>query len=175
MTANNEMRNRFLLHLGIFILSVGVLGAGILFFRWLIEKRVAEAVALRTEIQTTTKNFDALARLNGDRDKAKTYEATLQQLFPEKDQVLLFRNELKEIATARGLTSTIDITGEKLRTGSEPGKVGFVMTLTGSFENITAFVDDVFQKRYFVVFQSFGFVRQEGGYKATVNGEIFTR
>jgi len=175
MKDSKELRNKLLLHIGGFTLVVAVLGAGLVFLKNEIEKKVLDTVQLRGENTKNSRGIETLASLQEDQARARAYESALYRVFPEKSSVVSFIRELEDLATTHAIEASISITSEANRTDAEPGKVGVSMTVNGSLENITAYLDDINKKKYFVSFQSFNFVRQEDSYKATITGNIFNR
>ncbi|MBI4094074.1 hypothetical protein HY417_03870 [Candidatus Kaiserbacteria bacterium] len=175
MTAEQELRNKFLIHIGLFVAVVGVLGGATWILRGVIHERAETAVRLREQLRSTAENLRSFTQLKEAQQQAQRYEALIQRAFPERDEVLSFSKTFTAIAASHDLTSTFSIVSETKPTGSEPGRAGFTLTLTGPFDGITGFLDEVARNGYFVAFRSITVVSGEGGYKATLGGDILIR
>jgi len=176
MSKTNRNESRLILHTSILLIVFIVFGIAMYFIRFEIEKLSREANETQNRIQADRKNTAALSELKKDEATARSMEANLLTRLPDKGGSVNFRASLVDLAQEKGVIATIKaVEPEVPRTGGNLGSIGIAATLTGSYDGIVAFFNDVYTKKYFVHFQSIDIVRQEDGYRANVNGTMFLK
>ncbi|MBI4119835.1 MAG: hypothetical protein HY456_03255 [Parcubacteria group bacterium] len=172
----DEFRNKFLLHLGIALASVGLLAVIALLFGAVIQRRVDGTIGLRNQFFNLSNNLQSLVLLRGESQQSGEYEKKFAAALPDRSQIFNFPRVMATLARQYNLTFTTSLTGEKVSTQIEPGAVVFTMSLNGDWTAIMNFLDALDDSEYIIELSSFNLTHQEGSkFKAQIDGSVFTR
>jgi Tfp pilus assembly protein PilO len=171
---NNFYKN--LLKHNIFYLA-GILAlAALLFFIYTnIQDMVSKISQERTTLISKSNALSSLASLQGDFEKAKPYLSLLENILPQRDQLLIFSNELEGMAKQNSLDFGFTYGEEKPSTEFMPGSLAFKISLTGSYDGITNFLKSLETERYFIDIASVDESKKGDDFSAVINGKVFVR
>ncbi len=166
----NLFKRNIFYFLGVIIL------VGLLFFLKTNMENSVLSISQKHNILTTRYNsLRSLASLRSEFEKAKPYFSLLENILPPRDQLLVFSNELENLAKKSGLEFGFTFGEEKSASGKEPGYISFRLTLAGSYEGFASFLKSVESSRYFVNFSNVDIAKKGDGFSAILNGKVFFR
>lgn len=113
-----------------------------------------------------------LGELSKEEKTADNYISPLKNALPGKNQLFTLQSEIKQIASADGVTADIKFIGEE--EGGGVGKANFSLEIYGDYNKIIAFIKDLENSRYFIKFGNFEINTQSGtSYQAKITGKVF--
>lgn len=118
-----------------------------------------------------------LASLKEEAPQAATYQAAIDQLFPNSDGLIGFGDRIQALATADQVLANSSFQGNPTTpTDMVPGRSNISLEVDGSLNGITAFLKDLESTPGFLVsIPSFDLVANGGSYRLTAPGTIFFR
>ena len=140
-----------------------------------MESLVAKISLQHSTLATRSSSLLSLATLRGDLTKANPYFSFLENILPPRDQILTFESELKNIAKKNNLEFNFSFGEESNSSIKDPGQISFRAIVTGSYENISSFLNSIETSRYFIDPSNVDLVKKSSGFSATVNGKVFFR
>lgn len=117
-----------------------------------INKSELSIAASKEKLALRAKTIELLSSSNNDLQKAEPLLENLKTVLPTHDQLFSFKDELTKSAKSYSVTIGVDFPkgGEVPSTATEPGTVKFDMFLSGSYENLIAFLKTFEKHRYFI-------------------------
>jgi hypothetical protein len=167
------------------IISFGIiLGSALvaaLALNWLsgsIAESSQKIVQDRSLIDQQNGALSALATLKAQAPQAAKYEVAMNKLLPTQDGLISFGQWLTAFATEHGVTATFFFQGTPVPpAGTTVGTAPFALTISGSLNGITTFLNDANTKATGFPFEinSFDMTNTNGSYQFSGHGNIFFR
>ncbi len=141
-----------------------------------IKKQADYISTTRSELNLRLKEVNELARLREEANLAAPKTVILGELFLKRDELFVFPNVLRPIASDNGLGFSFNFRSEEPGEGDEPGRATFVSVVQGQFVGVRQFIEALEGLDYLANLTSFDIIAEGSGrYAATLNGEIFFR
>ncbi len=132
----------------------------------------ASITKARTERTENLKIKNNLEELVKEEKIADNYFSPLKNALPQKNELFVFQNEIRQIASSQGLTADLRFIGEE--EGGSVGKASFNLEVYGDYNRIMTFIKDLESSRYFINFGNFEINTQSGtSYQAKISGKVF--
>lgn len=171
-----DFKKKLGIELGITLVLVAGLVAGILFFASRLSASAEEIRGVRAELALRSKSLNAVAALRSEYDmKAKDRLIKLLSLVPVKDQLINLTKEFQILSSKDNLQSTFTFVGETPATDVGLGKVSFRLSTEGDFETLTKFITTLQNFHYLSSFDSFSLLRGTENSVLGTHGSIFFR
>jgi hypothetical protein len=132
----------------------------------------------RSLINEQADSLDVLSALKNASPQAAAYKAAMDQLLPTQDGLIGFSQWISGVAAANQVVANASFQGGIAQpVGSAPGQAKFSLEVTGSLNNIAAFLQDAESKApgFILSIDSFNLVDQNGTYQLTGQGALFFR
>jgi len=168
-----EFKKRLMTTIIIFLVISAVLGGILIFAASDINKRTEDIVQTRKDLLFHLQLTETLASLRKDSQKAQSYAYEATNILPSRDQLINFPRDLSMIARQNEIELNVGLGNEGVSDGNLT-QTNFNMTSQGSLDNLIAFLKSVEISNYFVNLNSIDLIRQEGTFKAVVNGAVFS-
>ncbi len=156
--------------------SVMAFGAGFYFLSKSVGIQAEKIVTAQTFIAKDSAALAAFAELKKNAAEAALYQNAMEKVLVPKEQLLDFPRWLDGIARTRqvGLVFSF-VGGESLPQAETPGFIGFSADITGTFDNLTAFIKDIEfnSARFLANFDGFDLTRSESNYRLVSQGKVF--
>lgn len=165
------------------LMAIGIALAGAAAFAVLtalvqndIEKRAERIIEARNEFAARTKAIELLAALNEQSAQSFTYTSFLENILPERDQLIRFPADLESIGRSHNVDFKAKFGNEEKGEALRPGAVSFQASAQGTFDDFTAFLASLKKSRYFIDFESFALSGKTGNaFSITMSGRVFFR
>lgn len=165
----SDFKKHLILEGGILLAIVAVLGGGILYLYFSINKDLAAIASVRKEINLRKQGYDDLIQLRKESSAASTIIPQLQAELPSKDKLFDFSKTLEQMAKSRGLQFGFSFGSEVPVGVSGPSFVPFQITTGGDLRTIEAFLEDIEQSHYLVTITEVDL----GSANTRINGRVF--
>jgi len=136
-----------------------------------INKKAVAAKANRQNLADRSEELSLYAKLQSQATEAESYTSVLDNVLPSKDQLIDFQKNMEILATQSKVGFGFTFGNETPSTDTEPGRMGFSMTSSGSLGDIMNFIKSMGDSRFMIDFKSFDFA----GSSITINGEVLFR
>lgn len=163
---------------GIIFGVVVLVSIGVYFLSGDLTAQADRIVADKTLIARQTAVLGILAKLKSDAPVAKQYTAAMQKLLPIHDDLIGFSGWLTATAKGKNVSAAFSFRGDNTpATPATPGTDGFTMNLEGSATDLAAFLDylETNSPAYLLAIDSFDLGSTGSGYRATLQGRLFSR
>lgn len=170
-----EFKKQLLLKLGIGLAVVLILATLMFLLSFDISRRVRQIQNQRSEMVFRTQTIDALASLKSDFAKAKPYFSFLENILPQKDQLITFSKDLETLARQNKIDLGFSFGSEAPSSETEPGSLSFTLTAAGTFSDLLGFFKDINKSRYFVNFISIDLNKRDTVYTGNLSGRVFSQ
>lgn len=128
----------------------------------------------RVTLSSASENLSLLLK---DWDQAKLYRDDVNNLVPDKDSLVALSRDFQSLASSRDVSLTFSFGKEQNPSGAGSlGSIEFTSTLTGSANNVLAFLEAVEQEYYSMRIDNLDFSRNTGSggdTKVFMKGIIF--
>ena len=169
-----NFRKRLLIIVGV-PLGVSLVLTIILFFIGLdINKRVAQINQLRTDLLFRTQLAETLAALRKDSQQAQNYITELENILPNRDQLVSFPRDLSNIAKSNKIDLNSSLGQESPGSIKNLRQTEFTMTGQGSFDDLINFMKFLETARYFINLKTLDFTRQDPNFRILITGGVFS-
>jgi len=167
---------RMILQLGIAFGAIFLLLTSIIILNMKANRQVASIIDQKKQIALRNRTIELLAGGNSDLKRAEPLLANLQGVLPQKDQLIGFSRELKNIAKEMNLEIGFSFGSEQASTEKEPGSVNFSLSVTGAYNAVNAFLEKLETHPYLIRIDGVALSYQLGTrYNLTTNGVIYTK
>jgi len=160
----------------IFIIVVGALIGGLLFFRMRIAAATDQIFKVNqqlTERTIATQTFSLLKTQFSK--KGQSYLNIMHNVVPLKDQLIDLRQEFQFLASKEGLSYSFAFAGEESAGSAYLGVVKFTLNLQGDLDKLFRFVKSLQSFRYLITLDGFTINRQGNQIQMTIKGQVFFR
>lgn len=161
------------------LLSLSALVVLFLLTLWLgsdISARSASVLSGRKDLVQKSEALRSLAALKLDSERAKTYSSVLQNILPMRDQLIGFPKDLEGIARKNKVDFGFSFGTENPSKDSQPGSLGFAITLGGKYADILSFIREVESSRYIIEWMELDIAVSSGdSFKGSASGRVFSR
>lgn len=165
----------------LFLIASGIAGcllAGLLAYLYFdIVDRSRNIINVKGDLRSRLIAINSLSLIRQEYETVKSYLPQVDKLLPSQDDLLNFPNDVGALAKNHGAEAAISF-----RSNPSPGTssstlqpTNFFLTAQGPLDGIFATLNDLNAGRYIVKFVSFDFIRQGDGFRATLNGRVFSR
>ena len=163
----DKFKNRAALQIAMAAGLVAVI-AVVLFIIGADTKSVAdEVIFAKGEIDIQRRQADELARLRGESEKAKPKFAILEEIFPSRDDLFSFPDEISDLAGENGVTARLTFDSE------DDGSIGYKLAVQGSYEGINGFIKAIEDNIPFMSMTSVDVILSGDVYNAEISGRVF--
>lgn len=166
-----------LLNIGIIVVSL--VGFALVLY-WISGKIQAQAKAIadaRSELLLASRSSELLAQFKSDQPEAQRYLQLVQTFLPGNEQLLDFPAWLNGLAANYKLPLDFRFQSEPVSPqGNTPGYIPINFQTTGSFDTLTAFLEQLELKapRYFISLDNVDLqVQSNGDYQMTCQGKVY--
>ncbi len=175
--AQDRFTKTLWISLGVIVASIVIAVIALDFFSGDLTARANTIVADRAMVQQQNDAVAELAGLEEQASHATTYQAAMDQLLPDQDNVFNFAQWFSQLGQQYGVTANASLQGTITpSSGSTPGTASFSFDTEGSLSDITAFLDAGAKSSTFLItFTSFDVTSNGGSYKVTGQGTIFSQ
>jgi len=171
-----KVNAKLIVELGIAVLIVGALAAGLVYFGFIISDNVREIELAKQDLASRATTLLSFATLRSQYNaKGKAYSNVLNNVIPSYDQLLDVSKEIRSVAATNNLGFGFRYSGEKPATAATLGSIGFEANLSGDFNQIFKFVEDFENLKFLNALSGFDFSRQGGVYQAVLRGQVYFR
>ncbi len=170
-------KKKLLTHVGIALAIIGLLALFIVLLNGDINKRVVAIQTAKDETVLRAQTIELLTGANSDLKKADALLANLQNLLPNKDQLINFPRELETTAKQYAVDVGFSFGPESVAKDNLPGSISFTMTAAGDFDNIVDFLKSVEQHKYLISLDSIDVHRsgKDNVFSLLTSGLIYTK
>lgn len=170
----DHSKKRLLFNIGLSLTLTLFAMATIVFLGRDIKNQADYTSATRSELNLRLKEINELARLREEAKLAEPKEASLKGLFPKRDELFTFSDDLQSLADDNNLGLAFNFGSEERGESGQPGRAEFTATVQGSYGGILKFIQGLEGMNYLANLVSFDIIAEGSGrYNATLKGEIF--
>lgn len=170
-----EFKKHLSIIIGIPLAICLILIISLFYFSSNITRLVDKIKQAQTSLYSKTEMAGSLALLRQDSEKVKYYSAELENILPDRDQLLIdFSNDLNIIAKQNQIDFNLILGQEILKTSAELGGIDFTVISQGSFDNFLNFLEALKKNKYFIKFKSIDINRQDKIFKTSLSGQVFS-
>ncbi len=169
-----NFRKRLLIIVGV-PLGISLVLAGILSFAGSdITKRTDQIKQLRRDLLFRMQLTESLASLRKDSQQAKNYVFEIENILPNRDQLVSFPRDLSTIARQNKIELNSSLGKESSGGIGKLRQTDFTMTGQGPFDDFVNFLKSLETARYFINLSSLDFTRQDNDFRALLTGRVFS-
>jgi len=169
-----NFRKRLLIIIGV-PLGISLILTTILFFVGSnISKRTDQIRQLRRDLLFRTQLTESLALLRKDSQQAKNYVVEIENILPNRDQLVSFPRDLSTIARQTKVELNSSLGQENSEGIGKLRQTDFTITSQGPFDNFIDFLKSLETARYFINLKSIDFTRQDNNFSALLTGRVFS-
>jgi Tfp pilus assembly protein PilN len=170
-----NFKKRLLIIIGIPLGVCLILATALFFISSDIAKRTEQIKQLRSEIVFGLQSTESLAILSKEAEQAKNYIVQLENILPQRDQLVTFPRDLNIIAKQAQVDANSTL-GQEESSGGDAGlrQTSFSVTGQGSFDNLLSFLKFLEGGQYLVSLKMLDFTQQDGGFKTLLTGQVFS-
>ncbi len=175
MTAT-PFQKKIFLQTGVGIGIITILALFIILLNADINKQVDRIEAAKKELELRNQTIALLTGSNSDLRRATPLLKQLQEVLPDRDDLINFPRELNQQALSYGVDVGFSFGPERLGSDKEPGSIKFMMTIDGSYDSIVDFLRFIEKHRYFIAINSVD-IRRSAPTKFALqtSGDIYTK
>lgn len=132
----------------------------------------------RALIDQQADSLGVIAALKNQAPKAAVYQTAMDSLLPTQDGLIGFSQWINTVAAAHQVSVSASFQGNIIQpAGSDPGQAAFSMDVTGSLNDIAAFLNDAESKAsgFFITVNSFNLIDKNSTYDLTGQGNVLFR
>jgi Tfp pilus assembly protein PilO len=178
-----NLKRPFIISLSIILGSAITAAAGLYFLADNISATAVKIVADRADIDKQTGSLGVLAALKGQAVQAETYQAAMDNLLPTQDGLIDFSQWIAGIAAQNQVAANVSFNGNPVAPPpaapgqTAPGQAPFSLSITGSLNNIIAFLSDIESQTpgFLLRLTSFDLESTNGSYQWSGQGTVFFR
>lgn len=161
------------LALGLGILALALIATQ--FVVWEFQKTAKRIDNQKKELVFRAQATGQLASLKSDSEKAKPLLSALNNVLPQKDQLINFGKELTDIGRQNKIDLGFAFGGETPAENGVPGFIKFSITGEAAYDNFIGFLKDVEKNRLFIRFNSIDMNRISGtkNFNILGSGQVF--
>ncbi len=139
-----------------------------------MSKKTSQIEKLRGDLLFQTGLTDSLAILNQQAETAKSYEATLQNILPSRDQLIAFPKNIVSIAKQNKFNLNTTLGQGEYQDSEELQQTNFTISGQGSFEGFVVFLKTLENGQYFIKFKTIDIAKQEKDFGLLMTGGVFS-
>ena len=141
-----------------------------------INKRERAIMEQKQMLELRNQTIALLSSASNDLRRIEPMLAMLENILPNKDQLINFPTELNKAAKGYGVDIGFTFGPEKAGTPEGPGNIKFTMTLAGAFSDIVDFLRVIERHQYFIKLDSID-VRPaaNNNFSLLTSGVIYTK
>ena len=156
-------------------LGIGLVLAAILSFVGSdITKRTDHIKQLRGDLLFRMRLTESLALLRKDSQQAQNYAFEIENILPNRDQLVSFPRDLSTIARQNKIELNSSLGKESSEDIGKLRQTDFTMTGQGLFDDFINFLKSLETARYFINLNSLDFTRQDNDFRALLTGRVFS-
>lgn len=141
-----------------------------------IVKRIQRVDEYKSDLLTRSQAIGLLAELKKNAQRAEPLLERIENRLPTRDELILFPRELERIALEKEVDFGFTFGNETTGSEQSPGVVTFTMSLAGTYDALTAFLQAIESSRYYIRMESVDLTRKDGGvYALVTSGEVYIR
>lgn len=167
-------KKKLFLNIGITVGVVVIFTIGILIFGSNISADSEKIISTRKEVSDWTVSVQSYSAVRSQyTGKAKEYSEILEKVIPQKDELINLKKDFQYLASSEKLEMSFSFLGEQGTNAPQLGSVGVSLTIQGSMEMISSFLQKLENFRYLMGVESLTFDNREGKSNASIRGRIF--
>ena len=172
------VRKQLLLSFGIILVAVGAATWGLYYYSGDITTQADKIISDKDLVTRQASIVGILASLKNDAPKAAIYTTAMEKLLPTHDELIGFQPWLMSRGQSDGVGLNFNFEGNSAP--APPGSYGadgFTLSVSGSTDQIIAFLQDIEIKAnaYLLSIDSFDIARSGTTYSVTLQGRVFSR
>ncbi len=172
----NHFYKNLLVESLIFVIVVGTLIGGLLFFRTRIAAATDQIFGVNQELNERSAATQLFSLLKSQfSQNGQSYLNVMHNVVPLKDQLIDLRQEFQFLAGKEGLSYSFSFTGEESASSARLGAVQFTLNLQGSMDKLFRFVKNLQSFRYLITLDGFTINRQGNQIQMVIKGQVFFR
>ena len=172
----NAFKKRLLTRLAILGGGIILLVLFIILLNVDINKRMAAIEESKALLASRDEAVSLLTHSQLDLERVENGISVLGRVLPNKDELINFPRELEGMANKYLLDIGFSFGVESAGVESRPNSISFTMTLSGAYEDITDFLEELEEHRYIILIDSAEVRRgNDGRYSFLTGGSIYTR
>jgi len=151
-------------------LIIGILGIGLIFLGWNLDKQTQKIKKQHQDLADRSAEISLLVQLQNQSSQADVDLGILENVLPSQDQLFDFPKELESLAKQMGIGFGFNwfSNQETVASLSRSGRLGFALAVQGSWPKILGFIKSLEASRFLINFQSFDFSNSGADIKAEV-------
>ncbi|MEK7496259.1 MAG: hypothetical protein AAB616_02230 [Patescibacteria group bacterium] len=169
-----NFKKRLLINIGIPLGICSLLIAAVVFLGSDITNQINKIEQLQGNLRYYIEMTESLALLRQDSEKAKHYLPELESVLPTRDQLVAFSGDLGIIARQSKVEISSSLGQESPGSEKNLGSIDFTVAGQGEFDNLLNFLTLLKNSRYFIKIKTLDFGRQDGNFKASLTGQVFS-
>lgn len=174
MLKNMNFKKRLLIIIGIPLGICLILIAALIFLGLDIAKQADQIKQLSRNLNYNIKMIESMALLRQDSEKAKYYLPELESILPTRDQLVVFPGDVNIIARQNKFDANTSLGRESSGAANELGKIDFIISGQGEFNNVLNFLKLLKNSRYFIKINTIDLGRQNNDFKTLLTGQVFS-
>lgn len=153
-----------------------VFGAALYFVSSDLDKNSNRVYLDRTAAATRSAALESLAALKSGLNQSSKYRQAMSKILVTQDQLIDFPRWLGRLAQVNQVSENASFQGsQSAPQGKTPGYIGFGMSASGPWGNLSAFLKDVEYRypQFLVNFDTVDLTQGNNSYSILVNGRVF--
>jgi hypothetical protein len=177
MTETLLINPRKRLNRELIIVAIGIvaLGSTAIILGYQIHQRANAIANQRLTAAVKTAQLEILSKLTTQFAAAEPYLPKLQNILPRRDEMIGFDRNLIALAKERKVGFGFSFGGETPSSAGSAGWISFTITLQGSLDDITGYLDALNKLPYFIEFPGVDMGIRGGQYSTQLSGRVFTQ
>lgn len=170
-----ENRKIFAHQLIVVFVMLALFSATIVLLRMDISRRTQNIGNIRTDISLALGASDATSLLKSDAALASPFVPVVKNLLPTQDNLVVFADDVKNIAAQYEVSSEVRFVGEPSEAGDSLLATSIAIDAQGEFSQIMNFIDALNHSKYFLKITSADIIRGSGeDVRANFSGTVFS-
>jgi len=153
--------------------TILIIGIVVFYLGFDISRKGTLILSTNTKLLQARNNISDLAKLKEQEKEADIALFKLNNALPKRDSLFSVSRDLEDLAKRRSLSFGSKFKEEVSATNTQPGYIGIDMNLSGSYNDLVAFIRDLDVGSYSINVVSFDIVRQGSGFSGLITGELF--
>jgi len=169
-----NFKKRLLITIGIPLAVCLILVLALFFIGSNITKQAAQIEKLKGDLFNRQQLTQSLASLKQGSEQVQPYLTELENILPSQDQLLGFSRDIGIIAKQNKLNLNTTVGQEISESGDGLRQTDFTSTGQGTFDNFINFLKGLENSRYFIKLNTFDLTGQDGDFKMSMKGQVFS-
>lgn len=167
----SDFKKKLLVQGVVLLISIVLIGLGVLFFYFAINKNLESIMAARSRLDANANSLNNLAELRKEWAIAKTFLPGLEAKIPQKDDLFLISKSFEQMAKNHNLGFGFAFGAETAGAENQLSSVAFGIDLRGTSADAIDFLADLEKSQYLIEISNFDVTSDN----SKLNGMIFYR